>query len=142
MWYNLGLALDVPDSILDDIKDQCKANPEQCMVEMVDSWMTRQMHVGKPTWTDLAAGLRKIKQTWLADALENIYNTGMPAHTFTPYTDFVPDGIVDQVNKTTLASPSGLASMPCPSVNPCLLLFILSLDLSRTPLHCGHSTHL
>lgn len=78
MWYDLGLALDVPDSILDDIKDQCKPNPEQCMVEMVDSWITRQMHVGKPTWTDLAAGLRKINQIWLADALENIYNTGMP----------------------------------------------------------------
>ena len=91
MWYNLGLALDVPDSILDDIKDQCKANPEQCMVEMVDSWMTRQMHVGKPTWTDLAAGLRKIKQTWLADALENIYNTGtcMPAHPFIFLTQFL-----------------------------------------------------
>ena len=76
MWHNLGVALDVPDSILDDIKDQCRANPEQCMVEMVDAWMTRQTHVGKPTWTDLATGLRKINQTKLADALENIYNTG------------------------------------------------------------------
>ena len=76
MWYQLGVALDLPDSILDDIKDQCRANPEQCMVEMVDAWMTRQMHVGKPTWTDLATGLRKINQTKLADALENIYNTG------------------------------------------------------------------
>ena len=58
------------------------------MVEMLDAWLTRQMHVGKPTWTDLAKGLRKINQTKLANALENIYNTGMPAHTFTPYTVF------------------------------------------------------
>lgn len=80
MWFDLGDALDLPPSILDDIRDQFEANPMQCMIEVVDAWLHRHLSRGSPTWTEVAEALRKINQTGLADALESVYYTGRPAN--------------------------------------------------------------
>ena len=79
MWFDLGDALDLPPSILDDIRGQFETNPEQCMIEMVDAWLQRHLSRGSPTWTEVAEALRKINQNGLADALENVYYTGRSA---------------------------------------------------------------
>ena len=80
MWFDLGDALDLPPSILDDIRGQFETNPEQCMIEMVDAWLQRHLSRGSPTWTEVAEALRKINQNSLADALESVYYTGRPAY--------------------------------------------------------------
>ena len=41
MWRELGDALGLPPSILDDISGQYQSDPQQCMVEMLDSWLMR-----------------------------------------------------------------------------------------------------
>ena len=79
MWFDLGDALDLPPSILDDIRGQFETNPDQCMIEMVDAWLQRHLSRGSPTWTEVAEALRKINQNGLADALESVYYTGRPA---------------------------------------------------------------
>ena len=76
MWFDLGDALDLPPSILDDIRGQFETNPQQCMIEMVDAWLQRHLSRGSPTWTEVAEALRKINQNGLANALENVYYTG------------------------------------------------------------------
>ena len=76
MWFDLGDALDLPPSILDDIRGQFETNPQQCMIEMVDAWLQRHLSRGSPTWTEVAEALRKINQNGLADALESVYYTG------------------------------------------------------------------
>ena len=78
MWFDLGDALDLPPSILDDIRGQFETNPQQCMIEVVDAWLQRHLSRGSPTWTEVAEALRKINQNGLADALENVYYTGRP----------------------------------------------------------------
>ena len=80
MWFELGDALDLPPSILDDIRGQFEANPQQCMIEVVDAWLHRHLSHGSPTWTEVAEALRKINQNGLADALESVYYTSRPAN--------------------------------------------------------------
>ena len=79
MWFDLGDALDLPPSILDDIRGQFETNPQRCMIEVVDAWLQRHLSRGSPTWTEVAEALRKINQNGLADALESVYYTGRPA---------------------------------------------------------------
>ena len=76
MWRELGDALGLPPSILDDISGQYQSDPQQCMVEMLDSWLMRHMHQGSPTWWEVAKALRQITRSDLADALETVYTTG------------------------------------------------------------------
>ena len=76
MWRELGDALGLPPSILDDISGQFQSDSGQCMVEMLDSWLMRHMHEGSPAWWEVAEALRKINHDKMADALETVYHTG------------------------------------------------------------------
>ena len=38
-WYNIGIALEIKKTDLDEIKEKCKDDPGRCLVEMIDIWL-------------------------------------------------------------------------------------------------------
>lgn len=55
-WYWLGLAMKVPKTFLDKLKEY----PEnQCLVEVLDYWLRN--HPDKPTWQEIADAQKKVK---------------------------------------------------------------------------------
>ena len=73
-WHQLGMALGVASTTLNDIASQC-GSQEECMVEMIDAWL--RGHRDKPTWRELARALEKINQSALSKAIKQVYITGI-----------------------------------------------------------------
>ena len=54
-WYSFGLALGLPNEILNQLKDY---STEECLVEVLDYWLKH--HQGNPTWQEIMDAKRKI----------------------------------------------------------------------------------
>ena len=57
-WHNIGIMLDVPESILEQIEADYPGDCQQCVREMIKSWL-KQVHP-PPTWKDLADAVQII----------------------------------------------------------------------------------
>ena len=53
-WYQFGLALGVPNSVLGQLKDYLD---EDVLVEILDYWLKN--HPFRPTWQDVATALKQ-----------------------------------------------------------------------------------
>ena len=71
-WYDLGLALRVPEDALDSIKLRCSC-PKDGLREMLKTWLRRVEP--QPTWTALmkALGSKLVEEGALAKGLEEKY---------------------------------------------------------------------
>ena len=54
-WYEFGLAVGIAEEVLNSYRGY---PPEECIIEMLDYWLRNNST--KPTWNDVADGLRKI----------------------------------------------------------------------------------
>ena len=68
-WYQFGVAVGVTKEVL----DKCLGYPpEECVVEVLDYWL----RTTRPTWKDVAEGLRTIGFLNLAQSISKVYKTG------------------------------------------------------------------
>jgi hypothetical protein len=74
-WHQFGEAVGIQKEVLDSCAKTCLSSPEDCIVEMLDYWLRNS--VVKPTWKDIAQGLKEINLPRLAHDIEMVYSTGI-----------------------------------------------------------------
>ena len=74
MWREIGKALKVPETHIEQVEPYCISSDVQGMTEMIDFWI--RSCVGKPTWRELASALKYVGQEQLANLLMEVYETG------------------------------------------------------------------
>lgn len=71
MWYQFGEAVCVPKEVLNELS---KYPADESVVEVVDYWL-KNCPVN-PTWREVAAVLKQIGLSELAEDIANVYTTG------------------------------------------------------------------
>jgi hypothetical protein len=57
-WHNIGIMLGIPEQILEQIEADYPGDCQQCVREMIKSWL-KQVNP-RPTWKDLAEAVQNI----------------------------------------------------------------------------------
>ena len=70
-WYQFGVAVGITEEVLNKYHGYAS---EECIVEVLDYWLRN--NDSKPTWKDVAEGLRVISLNQLADDILKVYTTG------------------------------------------------------------------
>ena len=70
-WYQFGVAVGIAEEVLNKY---CGYASEECIVEVLDYWLRN--NDSKPTWKDVAEGLRVISLNQLAEDILKVYTTG------------------------------------------------------------------
>ena len=72
-WYDIGLALEVPVAVLDQIRQEF-SSPSDCLLEVLKHWLQSSP---LPTWEDVCAALRSrtVGERPLAQQLEKEYGS-------------------------------------------------------------------
>ena len=73
-WREIGFALSIPTTHIEQVEEHCKGNSSAGLKEMVDFWMKNCG--GRPTWMELANALKLVGENELAGQLLEIYETG------------------------------------------------------------------
>ena len=74
-WREIGKALNVPETHIEQVEPYCAGNDVQGITEVIDFWMRNCG--GKPTWRELANALKSVGQEQLANLLMEVYETGV-----------------------------------------------------------------
>ena len=67
-WKQLGLQLNILPGTLNAIEQKCKGNPDDCLYEILNDWLSK----GEATWEQLVTALEQgtVGESRLADKLE------------------------------------------------------------------------
>lgn len=71
-WYRFGVAIGIDAKILNKYHGRYPA--DECIVEILDHWLRKSD--SKPTWRDVAEGLRSIGFHQMAENILKVYTTG------------------------------------------------------------------
>ncbi len=74
-WREIGKALNVPETHIEQVEPYCVGNDVQGITEVIDFWIRNCG--GKPTWRELGNALKSVGQEQLANLLMEVYETGV-----------------------------------------------------------------
>ncbi len=76
-WEDLGVALDIPYTKLQEIMKMRDRGDLQCLIEVCDCWLKAQFDSRvTPTWTSISTALLRIGSDELSKEIKEIYKTG------------------------------------------------------------------
>ena len=69
-WYLFGLALKVPEAILDQLRVQDYTDKD-CLIEVIDHWLRH--HYSPSTWQEIFEAKRKVEFYNLAKTIPHVH---------------------------------------------------------------------
>ena len=74
-WYDLGLALKLKPSLLDEIKGTCLGKIAECRKEMIKEWLKNSNPLYYPSWRRLCRALKEpiVSNNALANRIAHKY---------------------------------------------------------------------
>ena len=73
-WMRLGIRLGIPKSTLDTIAGNCHHNAQNCLAEMLNTWLQQQ--VDPPSWANIVDAVESLGDNQLGRELREKY--GIP----------------------------------------------------------------
>ncbi len=71
-WFDLGLMLGVPVSVVEDIRHNRTSNAKQALKDLIQYWLNS----GEASWEDLACALEDMGNRRLAQSIREVLRKG------------------------------------------------------------------
>ena len=131
-WYDIGIQLNIPDEILDDINSACKDNYSLALRRLMQYWL-RQIEP-RATWADLVEALRA-RAVNEQDLAKNLEERFVP-RTSTRNPSDSPDGAVSSTSQAlSVVRYTPRPAQAARKLLICLLQYFLAYVTSLSPVN-------